>query len=70
MLPTHRSPQQCQTARHWEQWQQFVRDQYMTGKISVHWTDTDSEVADLMTKAMKKESNYIPFRNVALNHRA
>ena len=54
--------------RHYEAWQQFLRDAFNLRHISIHLTDTDSEVADIFTKAkMKVVANYKAFRAYLFN---
>ena len=54
--------------RHYELWQQFVRELYMKLVLSVHLTPTDLLVADIFTKAMPKdETLYEVFRNYIMN---
>ena len=54
--------------RHWEAWQQFVRDAYMNLKLSIHKTPTESELADGLTKPMPKETGlYRVIRDLLMN---
>ena len=54
--------------RHYESWQHFVRDAFERLILSVHLVDTNSMVADILTKALPKlESNYFKFKNIIMN---
>ena len=54
--------------RHFEIWQNFVREQYNKRYISVHKTDTNNERADLLTKPLPKvEGLYRAYRNIIMN---
>ena len=54
--------------RYWELWQHFCRECFEKLAMSIHLTDTETEVADILTKAMPKEDgNYKIFRNFMLN---
>ena len=47
---------------------EFLRDAFNLRHISIHLTDTDSEVADIFTKAkMKVVANYKAFRAYLFN---
>ena len=55
--------------RHWELWQQFVREMYNSLKLTVHKTPTGNEKADVFTKPLPKEGAelYRSTRNFMLN---
>ena len=54
--------------RHYELWQQFVRELYLKNVLSVHLTPTNLLVADIFTKAMPKvEADFETFRNYIMN---
>ena len=54
--------------RWYEQWQHFVRDAYNLRILTVHFTETDNMVADMLTKALPKMvANFRKFRDFALN---
>ena len=54
--------------KHFELWQQFVRQSFMRLKLSVHLCKTVDERADLLTKAMPKDNaSYKLFRDDIMN---
>ena len=54
--------------RHWELWQQFVRECYLRMIITIHLVSTVIEVADILTKALPKDDyRYKKFRNILMN---
>ena len=57
-----------QLTRHWEDWEQFVRECYARLVLNVHKVGTNEEWADILTKAIPKEdSRYKFFRNSMMN---
>jgi len=63
-----RNPGVSRLTRHYELWQQFVREQYLKAVLSVHLTPTNYMAADIFTKAMPKiETDYEKFRNYVMN---
>ena len=54
--------------RHWELWQQFVRECYLRLLITIHLVSTTEECADILTKALPKEDyRFKKFRNILMN---
>ena len=54
--------------RHWELWQQFVRECYLRLLITIHLVSTTVEVADILTKALPKDDpRYKKFRDILMN---
>ena len=54
--------------RHWEIWELYVREGYLTLLISIHKVHGEEERADILTKPLPKEdSRYLRFRNDLLN---
>ena len=57
-----------QLTRHWEDWEQFVRECYARLILTVHKVGTNEEWADILTKAIPKEDQrYKLFRNLIMN---
>ena len=57
-----------QLTRHWEQWEQFVRECFMRRILSPIKIGTDDEIADAMTKPIAKEDPKVKrFRNFTMN---
>ena len=48
--------------RHWELWQQFVREAYSKLTLTVHKTPTENEKADCLTKPLPKVDVIAGFR--------
>ena len=54
--------------RHWELWQQFVRECYLRLLITIHLVSTVAEVADILTKALPKDDpRFKKFRDILMN---
>ena len=54
--------------RHWEMWQQFVREAFTNLKIAVLKTPGNFEVADILTKPAPREAHlYKSYRGTVLN---
>ena len=54
--------------RHWELWQQFVRECYLRLLITIHLVSTAVEVADILTKALPKDDpRFKKFRDILMN---
>ena len=54
--------------KHWEIWQQFVREMNLKGVIKTHLIGTDDEVADIFTKALPTSKlKFNVFRNYIMN---
>ena len=54
--------------RHWELWQQFVRECYLRLLITIHLVSTVAEVADILTKALPKDDyRFKKFRDFMMN---
>ena len=57
--------------KHFELWQQFVRQSFTHLKLTVHLCKTTDERADLLTKAMGKDNaSYKLFRDDIMNVRS
>ena len=54
--------------RHWELWQQFVRECYLRLLITIHLVITTEETADVLTKALPKDDyRFKKFRDILMN---
>ena len=54
--------------RHWEMWQQFVREAFTNLKIAVLKTPGNVQVADILTKPAPREAHlYKSYRGTVLN---
>jgi hypothetical protein len=54
--------------KHFELWQQYVRECYMRLKLAVHLASTDDERADILTKTIpKSDAKFKLFRNDLMN---
>jgi hypothetical protein len=57
-----------QLTRHWEDWEQFVRECYAHLMLTVHKVNTHEEWADILTKAIPKEdASFKKIRNLIMN---